>query len=194
MYDAKGNLTDDGAYEYVYDNENRLLTVCKKGASCQTLLSIEYDALGRVITRTRDSEEPIRYVYDGISYAVLQEWQDDGLGGQDLLREFIHAQAHINPVAMIDYTDAGDDPAGTAEFFYFLQDERNNVAALVDDQGALRESYVYDPYGTAYVWQGPINGEPSRVSIDPAIEGLCLLKTLSEPNTAVSGISAGICD
>ena len=44
------------------------------------------------------------------------------------------------------------------------------MVGLVDDAGALVESYVYDPYETAYVWQDTISGEPGRVSIALAIE------------------------
>jgi len=104
--------------------------------------------------------DAVRYVYDGLSYAVIQEWQDDGQGGQTLLREFIHAEDHITPVAMISYVP------GRTGTYYYLRDERSNIAGLVDESGTLVESYVYDPYGVVYVWNGDIDGEPDRLSTD----------------------------
>ncbi len=65
-YDAKDNWTDDRGY--AYDNENRVIQVCRIATPCTVLLSVEYDALGRVISRTVDGEQPVRYVYDGLSY------------------------------------------------------------------------------------------------------------------------------
>ncbi len=177
-YDPRGNLTDDDAHRYEYDEENRLARVCRiDGQTCGGAageLEIEYDVLGRVIRRTsqpgEQDERTFRYVYDGLSYAVIQEWEDGiGAGGAPgLLREFVYAGSHIEPVTMIDYTDAGAEPAGTAEPFFYLRDERNCVIALVDEFGTVAESYRYDPYGRTYLWLGEADGAPDRIWTDTA--------------------------
>ncbi len=81
----------------------------------------------------------------------------------------IPQSAFRNPQFLeIDYTDAGTEPAGTAEPFHYLRDERNCVVALLDDSGTVAESYRYDPYGRAYLWLGEITGAPDRIWTDTA--------------------------
>ena len=151
-YDYAGNLTDDGAFTYTYDAHHRLKTVSE---NMTVRLRIDYDALGRVIRRQLgDSGPETFYVYDAPTpggpngYAVVQERDDSG----DLLREFIHRAGHLRPVAMVDYTAAGSIGDGDPETFYYVYDERGSVATITDAAGAVVESYDYDAYGGATVY------------------------------------------
>jgi YD repeat-containing protein len=49
MYDANGNLMNNGNKTFVYDDDNRLIEV--KNASGATIASFTYDQLGRRISR-----------------------------------------------------------------------------------------------------------------------------------------------
>jgi RHS repeat-associated protein len=159
-HDEAGNLLDAGGrYSFTYDASNRLVSVVDD-VTQEDLLYVTYDALGRVIERTLSpiggATQTIRYVYDapggptGSGYAVLQEYDVTGT----LLREFVHGSGHTRPVAMIDYTSLGWQPEGVAETFYYLQDERGSVTAITDPNGEVVESYRYDAYGGAYVYDG----------------------------------------
>jgi RHS repeat-associated protein len=56
------------------------------------------------------------------------------------------------------------------------------VVGLTDASGDLVESYVYDPYGNAYIWFGPIDdGEPDVVSTDPTYDGLLTPSAYGNP-------------
>ena len=50
-YDADGNLTEDGTWQYQYDGENRLTKMINKSNNAYTL-TFAYDYLGRRIRKT----------------------------------------------------------------------------------------------------------------------------------------------
>ncbi|MCV6590451.1 MAG: hypothetical protein OIF57_15725, partial [Marinobacterium sp.] len=70
LYDNNGNLTDDGAYKYSYDIENRL-TEAKKilKSGIVTVGTYKYDALGRRSEKVT-ATSTTRYQYDGATVLV----------------------------------------------------------------------------------------------------------------------------
>ncbi len=167
------------AQKYVYDAENRLTAVTTTDDT--PLLELRYDAIGRRVltidhvglgdpcgTSGGSAILPIwtRHVYSGIQ--VVAEYQACGLssGGQTpatgwtLAREFIWGDRFPEPIALIDWTDAGDVAAGTAETLHYVHDPLGNVVGLSDAgnmaatppvPGKLVERYAYDAYGKTYV-------------------------------------------
>ncbi|TWT45051.1 hypothetical protein RAS1_14720 [Phycisphaerae bacterium RAS1] len=179
------------ARRYTYDEENRLTAVGRPnpndpGGDPISLLEIEYDALGRrVLTKEHvggcgTGFQPVktRHVYAGIEvledHACCDGEEAGGLpacppaegGAWALAREFLWGERFPEPLAMIDYTDAGDVPAigssgGGAETLHFVHDALGSVIGLLDagDPDAtptpippkMVERYEYDPYGRTYV-------------------------------------------
>ncbi|TWT45057.1 hypothetical protein RAS1_14780 [Phycisphaerae bacterium RAS1] len=113
----------------------------------------------------------LRHIYAGIE--TLEEYVCCGEAYPDcesedwtLAREFLWGERFPEPLAMIDFTDAGDVPAvgttgGGAETLHFVHDALGSVIGLLDagDPEAtptpippkMVERYEYDPYGRTYV-------------------------------------------
>ena len=148
-----GNLMS--ARRYQYDEENRLTAVAEIDGN--PLLEIEYDALGRRIA-TIDYEAPggpqqMRHVYSGLNTVAEYVWS----GSQwTLAREFLWGERFPEPLVLIDFTDAGEIGAGSAEVLHYVHDALGSVVGLVDagnaptTQPKLVERYDYDPYGKTY--------------------------------------------
>jgi len=130
IYDDKGNLTDDGTYEYYYDCENRLIDVNENGSA---VASYKYDYLGRRVRRIVDGNTT-KYCYDGGQ--VIAEYD----GSDNLLRKFIYGPGIDEPICMIDVAD------NNAVYYYHF-DGLGSVAALSDDGGQMTEKYEYDVFG-----------------------------------------------
>ncbi len=164
---------------YVYDEENRLTAVTEIDDT--PLLEMDYDALGRRIA-TRDyaddrdpwdtdacgtglpTGEPLetRHVYSGVETIEEYVWcEGESSGEWKLAREFLWGEAFPEPLVLIDWTDLGDEDAGTEEVLHYVHDALGSVVGLTDagDPDAtpepvppkLVERYDYDPYGKTYI-------------------------------------------
>jgi RHS repeat-associated protein len=149
-------------YEYVYDEENRLIEV-KILYNSATQQSYRYDALGRrieTVDHTGAQDDPLgrtglssfttRHVYAGLE--TIEEYVDDASLGWTLVREFLWGGGFPEMVALIDRSAAGDDPnVGNPEVLYPLHDTLGSVIGLVRaGDGELVEKVSYDPYGQTY--------------------------------------------
>jgi RHS repeat-associated protein len=132
-YDNNGNTTtDDNGNTYVYDAWNRLVGVTAGG----TTLAYGYDALGRRVTAAVNGGTPADLYYSS-SWQVVEEQVAGATTAQ-----YVWSPVYVD--AMVE-RDAG------GQRLYVQQDANWNVTALVDTTGAVRERYVYDPYGKATV-------------------------------------------
>ena len=142
VYDRKGNLTDDGRRQYVYDAWDRLLRVEENG---QPVTAYDYDAFHRLVRRTKGSEVE-EYVWDGWSLVAvrkngtIQERYVYGNNPEELLT------AHVNG---IDYS--------------VLVSPEGNVDGLIDANRDVAEQYTYDLDGdaTAYDAAGQARTGPA---------------------------------
>lgn len=187
---AAGGLQSAG---YVYDAENRLVEVNDGLTSANDVfLEIAYDALGRRVLSIehRNVEDPCgdddpnypvstRHIYLGLT--PIEEYQQADCPSPtpdvtwELAREFLWGTRFPEPLAMIDWTDAGNmpagnDPATNGEWLYYLRDRLGSVVGLVAagrqsastsgtpaaSEPQLVERYVYDPYGATVIesWNG----------------------------------------
>ncbi len=188
VYDPAGNLVFDGERYYVYDAWNRVVSIHGRGDLSvdedghlvgdpgPSERQYEYDALGR---RVRTIEHPTvpggaagagepkttRHVY-GTGAAVLAEYDEADDGSLTLGRWFVHGESFPDPLVMVDETDAGDEPAGTPEFLYYLKNVLGSVGALADAAGRVVERYVYSPYGETTIL--PAVGSPALPAAVPA--------------------------
>ncbi len=147
VHDANGNLVSDGTFTYVWDDENRLVSVLCGG---EVKLENEYDTQSRRVRKTTQTTTHT-FIYDG--------W--------NLVKETIVAtngQAEV-----VDYM-WGRDLSGTLQgaggvggllavrrngsWFFPFYDSNGNIVAYVDSLGTLVASYAYDAFGNTTAQSG----------------------------------------
>jgi RHS repeat-associated protein len=169
VYDAAGNLTNDGEHLYTYDAWNRIVRVRDKDILA-TIAKYRYDALGRRINKVVSSSGNLNttadgdyYYYDG-NRAIVE--QRHPAGGDPVQREYVFGLEYIDEaVAQFDTTDLDDTP--TTETYFLLIDANYNVVALTDDLGQLVQQYRYWPYGSLQAADEYDPGPPADInSID----------------------------
>ena len=165
VFDAVGNLTDDGQnYEYTYDPFGRLRKITNSQSS-NLLAEYKYNGLGFIVAVHEDTDSDglvdgddkwFYPVYDEKWRLVAnyreddsdpkEEWiyHDAGLDGQG-------GSSYVNDIVMRDkdantsWTAAAD---GTLEErAYYCQNWRGDIAALVDSGGDQVETVAYSAYG-----------------------------------------------
>jgi RHS repeat-associated protein len=140
VYDANGNLADDGTYLYCYDCENRLTRVKYKSTG-GTMAWYDYDYLGRRVRKTISGYAAQKYCYDGDQ--VIAKYTGPG----NVLRsKFVYGPGIDEPIMMIDVT-------GGNKIYYYHFDGLGSVVALSDVNSVIVERYSYDVFG-----------EPNRTS------------------------------
>ncbi len=121
IWDANGNLTNDGVRSYSWDSRDRLTGITG-------VASFAYDAFGRRQTATRGGTAT-SFLYDG--WDVAQE-QQAGSPSADLV------------------LGLGVDERMSRNGATFLTDALGSTMALAS-AGAVQTSYGYDPYGVAQI-------------------------------------------
>jgi RHS repeat-associated protein len=131
-YDGNGNrtqkLTGATVLNHTYDGLDRLTGFSDSGTGVTS--SYSYDVFGRRIAKTV-GETITRFVYDDVD--AVAEY--DGTG--TLQAENWYGLGVDNNIARI----AGGGVS------YYLHDRLNSVRQLIDDAGAVRNSYDYDAWG-----------------------------------------------
>ncbi|UXI68266.1 RHS repeat-associated core domain-containing protein [Tahibacter amnicola] len=136
-HDANGNMTGDGASEYVYDVQNRLVEIRAQGVTTATF---RYDAVGRRTSRTVDGQN-LAYRYEGANPVSI------AAGGV--------TTTILNGLG-IDERYAIDDVGGRR---YFLTDHLGTSIALAGSSGEIATRYRYGAYGD--VQSENVAGTPS---------------------------------
>jgi len=176
------------ASRFEYDEENRLVAV--KRINGTPLLTMKYDALGRRIETADyvnntgcDTGVPLRTRHIVAGLQTIEEYEVCGdtwymcdYSCWPLAREYVWGATFTEPIALIDYTSAGDKAAGVEEVLHYVHDAQGSVVGLLDagDPDATPavsakevERYTYDPYGTTYIetwnsgtgtWAAPTSG------------------------------------
>lgn len=126
-YDGNGNLTADGATNFVFDAENRLVRAT--GARNATL---SYDPLGR-LWQVASGQTTTRFVYDGD--ALIAEYD----GGNTLLNRYVHTNGTDEPVLW--YQGANSSP------LQLFADHQGSIIAATQIGWSLVSRNTYDEYG-----------------------------------------------
>ena len=125
IYDANGNLLDDGKRTYSWDAESRLVSVASKTQAGKVTL-FRYDGLDRRIAIVTNGNE-IRYLWCSA--------------------QLCEARSSADAVTR-RYFDQGELISATGTQLYYAQDQLGSVRDVVAAQnGTQVASYDYSPYG-----------------------------------------------
>ncbi len=127
-YNAAGCLTNFNGLALDWDERYRLTSA----VSATFSVSYAYDVLDRRISRIEGSTTNY-FVYDGNQVVA------DLDGSGSIIRSYVWGTGIDNLLCFTDHT--------TSNTYYAIKDYQNTVIALVDEIGAVVESYEYDAYG-----------------------------------------------
>jgi RHS repeat-associated protein len=130
-HDSKGNLAASGGWAYTYDSKNRLLTAVSGTMGA----AFVYDSRNRQVSRTINGATTY-FIWDG--WDLIEE--RDGTGA--VLQKYVHGSGTDEILAKISGTSA----------VYYHHDGLGSVIALTREDGSLAESYLYDVFGLASVF------------------------------------------
>jgi RHS repeat-associated protein len=155
LFDANGNLTNDGTRSFAYDAENRVVTNWVAGAWKTVFV---YDGLGRRRIEwdygwqsgnwTKTNE--VRFVYDG--WLPIQE-RDANNNVLVTYTRGLDLSASLPGAGGIGGLLARTDGNGST---CYHADGAGNVTALMDEQQNMAARYMYGPFGRLTGKWGPL--------------------------------------
>ena len=167
-YDPNGNLLDDSAQAYGWDQENRLVSATNASGHVE----FAYDGLCWKVEQREYANgilaKTTRYLYDG----ALPVAELDGSNnivraitrGLDLSQTMAGAGGVGGLLALTTH-----EASGTNSYFYFY-DGNGNVVDLIGDDDAVVAHYEYGPFGNMRSASGPLAGQPYRFSSKEAVD------------------------
>lgn len=129
-YDPNGNLTNDGAYSYAYDDENRLINV-----NNGSIANYKYDALGRRIQKTLLSQN-INFYYAGQNLIEERSLTDS------IMATYVYGDDLDNIISM---------RRNNSPYFYH-KNTLGSVSVITNQLGAVLERYEYDAFGKPSIY------------------------------------------
>ena len=134
-HDAKGNITSDGSYSYVYSSENLLTSLANPSGTVQTSSTYAYDPLMRLaVIDSSNTGLDAQLGYDG------QEIVFEGLS-DSRTRRYVFGPGTDEP--LVAYLT---NSSGTSRIWY-QADERGSNVRLSNDSGVAGGIGKYDEYG-----------------------------------------------
>jgi RHS repeat-associated protein len=153
VYDEDGSLTDDGTFTYVWNGENRLITITPKTPAVDDKkLEFLYDYMGRRVRKittewdgaTWQPDETALFVYDG--WNLIEELDGSGVTtasyvhGLDLSQSLQGTGGIGGILARIDH--------GASKVHIYFYDANGNVGQIIDSSdGSIAAAYEYAPFG-----------------------------------------------
>jgi RHS repeat-associated protein len=138
--DDNGNLQQDAAYTYAYDEENRLISVTRNADSA-IIGQYEYDAFGRRVKKIANPvgvPSTISYLHDD-ARIVEEQNANDATQATYVYGNYIDEELTM-------------DRAG--QTFYYHQNSLWSVEALTDGSANVVERYAYGAYGAVTITDG----------------------------------------
>lgn len=174
-HDDDGNLENDGSKIYLWDAENRLVSV-ERASDNEEIASYAYDYMGRRIYKKTTALAPqgaseTVFLYDGwnlvCEYSVSNHQPSIKRAytwGLDLSGS-LQGAGGVGGLLAIEHKDSGSSLQGV---YYPLYDGNGNVLAALHDTGsttAVDAAYHYDPFGETLLSSGDYAAEnPFRFS------------------------------
>ena len=153
VYDADGNLTNDGIFSYSYDAENRLVAAYPLSPVVGSLA-----VLNRYDHRHRRVQKIVKQ-YDGTTWGTIETHTFVWDGNNIVLEKVEFANGTTR---MCEYF-WGADKSGTEQgaggvggllavsvdgvFYIPCYDHNGNIVLYVSEAGSIAAQYTYDPYG-----------------------------------------------
>lgn len=166
QYDDNGNLytIDHGAdfAWYTHNRENRLVEYEYFPVGP---IDYEYDAAGRLLTRTDDSGNKEKYYYDGINTLLVK---DKPYGGSWRTKcVYTLKQASVGQIIAERENTAwsGSTPTAHTDYWYHY-DLLGNVTAITDGTGQVGEQYDMEAFGNESGSNAYINISTKRYGIE----------------------------
>ena len=138
--DLNGNMVSVPGAAYAYDAQNRLVSATVNGVTTE----FTYDSRNRVVQRT-SGNGTLNLTYSG--WNLIEERN----GGGELEQVYVHG-AGIDEI-LVKITATG--PA------YYHHDGLGSTIALTGENGELLESYRYDAFGAASVYDSSGSALPA---------------------------------
>ena len=164
IYDADGNLTSDGRWNYSWDAENRLIgmeSVTSVPATAKKKLEFVYDYQGRRISKKVYNWNGSAYILASTTKFVYDGWnliaELDGSG--NLLRSYTWGtdlSGSVQGAGGVGGLLIVKDIATNSTYFY-CHDGNGNVSFLVNaTDGSIAAEYEYGPFGELVQATGPM--------------------------------------
>ncbi len=153
QYDADGNLTNDGMWDYTYDGENRLVSMANIVSGSNGLLDtiyFTYDYLGRRVEKQVTNAQGTldhRYVYYG-NALIAEIATSTGL----LTRTYFWGIGQAAPLLQLTNFVSGSP---TQDYLPTFDGNRNLVSLVNASTGAIAAIYEYGPFGELLRSQQP---------------------------------------
>jgi len=147
-YDANGNMTTDGVWDFAWDADDRLVGIKPANAAVAgdalKTWDFAYDGFGRriqMITRKgAGAAETRRFVWEGSRIAEEKD------GQSNLLKRYFGQGVQVV---------SGDKPG----LYYYTRDHLGSIRELTDATGALRARYSYDLWGKRTKISGDLDAD-----------------------------------
>jgi YD repeat-containing protein len=153
-YDAVGNLTDDGDYEYTWDVFGRLVEVFSSKAGTTTI-KYRHNGLGFMIGKLTDTNASggADSSDDWQYFAYTEGWQQaasytEGSSTPDEV--FAHHAAGLNGYGGSSYIDNVLFRYRGGARNYYCHNWRNDISVLLTSSGSLLEWVKYSAYGEPF--------------------------------------------
>lgn len=173
VYDADGNVVEDGRWHYVWDAENRCVAVETAAAAARAgvprqRLEFLYDWQGRRIRKT------VSHWADGTWVTASQ--RKFLYDGWNLIAELDHRNQHVRSYAWgVDVSGSPKEAAGVGGLLFVTETDPNRTYAVCDDgygnvsglvdttDGIVAAAYAYGPFGETIGVRGSKSlGNPFR--------------------------------
>lgn len=143
-FDNNGNMTtrDDGENMF-YNAWNEVSEEDDQNTGFSHSYDYDYDALGRRLGYTM-VDNRLDDMYYSLDWQVIQdESSNDGSPEHLVIDEYVWSAQYIDALVLRSQTPAGE----ATEVMWAHHDVSFNTTSIADDNGAIQERYVYDPYG-----------------------------------------------
>jgi len=174
VYDADGNMTSYGSWQFTWDAENRLVKIAPHYLiTGSRIYEYEYDYMSRRVKKTAK-----RYTMPMSTWTMRTFYYD----GWNLVRERVEFDGAVSTnqyVWGLDLSGTLQGAGGVGGLLCWIEgrdgspsrpffpscDANGNIIDLVDTNGAVVAHYEYDPYGNTVAQSGDqADANPFRFS------------------------------